>query len=41
MRQHFVDAIENGQPFCVKKHEILYGSDHTTLFKFHQHVVQI
>ena len=24
-----------------KKHNILYGSGHTILFKFHQHVVQI
>ena len=22
-------------------HKVLYGSDHTILFKFHQHVVQI
>ena len=28
--------------FFVKKHNILYGSDHyTILFKCHQHVVQI
>ena len=25
----------------VKRHKILYGSDHTILFNFHQHVVQI
>ena len=27
--------------FFVKKHTILYGWDHTILFKFHKHVVQI
>ena len=27
--------------FFVKKHKILYVSDHTILFKFHQRVVQI
>ena len=37
-RQHFV---KNCWKVCAKKHKILYGSDHTILFKFHQHVVQI
>ena len=36
--QHFA---KNGYPFFAKKLKMLYSSDHTILFKFHQHKVQI
>ena len=32
---------QNGEQCLVKKLKILYTLDHTILFKFHQHVVQI
>ena len=37
-RQHFVKMINH---FFVEKLQILFSSDHTILFKFYQHVVQI
>ena len=33
--------VKNGEPFFVKKLKIFYTLDHTILFRFHQHVVQI
>ena len=32
---------KNGEPFFVKELKILYTLDHTILFKFYHHVVQI
>ena len=33
--------VKYSEPFFVKKLKILYTFDHTILFRFHQHVVQI
>ena len=39
--QHIVKKVNHFFWGGVKKLEVLYSSNHTIVFKFHQHVVQI